>query len=240
MYDYSARYMEPAIGRSTTVDPMAEKYYSISPYAYVGNNPIRRTDPTGMKWLDELSKKFAEQLSNTISKEVNSLRKDLDKAHVKLGKTTTEKGIAKLESQITELNANIDNLVSGIDELKDMGDPTTEQTFAYNLTDDVDGGLTSTRSDGVIVMNIGGNGNKALGAHESSHGYDVWKGGYPTTGDGLYATEVKAYGRQYSLSGSSSMPKSAWGGVGRLGDVNNQYVGGIKDSGGVYMYARQA
>lgn len=89
-------------------------------------------------------------------------------------------------------------------------------------------------------MNIGGNGNKALGAHESSHGYDVWKGGYPTTGDGLYATEVKAYGRQYSLSGSSSMPKSAWGGVGRLGDVNNQYVGGIKDSGGVYMYARQA
>lgn len=39
---------------------------------------------------------------------------------------------------------------------------------------------------------------------------------------------------------SSSMPKSVWGGVRRLGDVNNQYVGGIKDSGGVYMYARQA
>lgn len=34
MYDYSARYMDPAIGRFTTVDPLAEKYYSISPYEY--------------------------------------------------------------------------------------------------------------------------------------------------------------------------------------------------------------
>ena len=34
LYDYSARYMDPALGRFSTVDPMAEKYYSISPYAY--------------------------------------------------------------------------------------------------------------------------------------------------------------------------------------------------------------
>lgn len=47
MYDYSARYYESAIGRFTTVDPMAEKYYSISPYAYVMNNPMKFVDPTG-------------------------------------------------------------------------------------------------------------------------------------------------------------------------------------------------
>ncbi|MDR1090990.1 MAG: RHS repeat-associated core domain-containing protein, partial [Prevotella sp.] len=50
MYDYSARYYEPAIGRFTTVDPMAEKYYSISPYAYCGNNPIRLVDVNGKEW----------------------------------------------------------------------------------------------------------------------------------------------------------------------------------------------
>jgi len=48
MYDYSARYMESGIGRFTSVDPLAEKYYGISPYVYVGNNPITFTDPTGM------------------------------------------------------------------------------------------------------------------------------------------------------------------------------------------------
>ncbi len=50
MYDYSARYMEPAIGRFTTVDPLAELYYSISPYAYCNNNPLRFIDPTGMAY----------------------------------------------------------------------------------------------------------------------------------------------------------------------------------------------
>jgi RHS repeat-associated protein len=46
-YDYEARQYDPAIGRFTTMDPLAEKYYSISPYAYCGNNPIRYIDPTG-------------------------------------------------------------------------------------------------------------------------------------------------------------------------------------------------
>ena len=32
----------------TSVDPLAEKYYSISPYAYCAGNPVRYTDPNGM------------------------------------------------------------------------------------------------------------------------------------------------------------------------------------------------
>ncbi|WP_029905331.1 RHS repeat-associated core domain-containing protein [Prevotella sp. 10(H)] len=50
MYDYSAKFYEPGIGRFSTVDPLAEKYYSWSPYAYVGNNPLKYIDPTGMDW----------------------------------------------------------------------------------------------------------------------------------------------------------------------------------------------
>lgn len=38
------------LARFTTMDPMSEKYYSISPYAYVANNPLKFTDPTGM-WI---------------------------------------------------------------------------------------------------------------------------------------------------------------------------------------------
>ena len=53
LYDYSARYYESAVGRFTTVDPLAEKYYSISPYVYAGNNPMRFIDPTGMYYIDK-------------------------------------------------------------------------------------------------------------------------------------------------------------------------------------------
>ncbi|WP_255498806.1 RHS repeat domain-containing protein [Dysgonomonas sp. ZJ709] len=48
MYDYHARQMEPTTGRFMSVDPLEEKYYSISPYAYVMNNPLKYIDPTGM------------------------------------------------------------------------------------------------------------------------------------------------------------------------------------------------
>ena len=46
-YDYGARHYDPAIGRFTTMDPLAEKYYSTSPYVYCDNNPILYIDPTG-------------------------------------------------------------------------------------------------------------------------------------------------------------------------------------------------
>jgi len=46
-YDYGARWQDPTIGRWPTVDPLAEKYYSISPYAYCGGNPVNAIDPDG-------------------------------------------------------------------------------------------------------------------------------------------------------------------------------------------------
>ena len=49
-YDYSARYYDPALCRFTTVDPMAEKYYGVSPYVYCGDNPVNAVDITGMDW----------------------------------------------------------------------------------------------------------------------------------------------------------------------------------------------
>ena len=49
-YDVSARYMNGI--NFTTIDPMAEKYYSLSPYVYCANNPLRFIDPTGMQYGD--------------------------------------------------------------------------------------------------------------------------------------------------------------------------------------------
>jgi RHS repeat-associated protein len=49
--DFSARmYANCEMPIFTTQDPLAEKYYSISPYAYCANNPLRFIDPNGMDW----------------------------------------------------------------------------------------------------------------------------------------------------------------------------------------------
>ncbi|MBP1615008.1 MAG: hypothetical protein H6Q13_2456 [Bacteroidetes bacterium] len=52
LYDYSARLMDPALGRFSTVDPLAEKYYGISPYAYCLNDPINSIDPLGLDTIN--------------------------------------------------------------------------------------------------------------------------------------------------------------------------------------------
>ena len=46
-YDFGARYLDPIPGRFTTLDPLAEKYYSLSPYAYCAGNPMSFVDPDG-------------------------------------------------------------------------------------------------------------------------------------------------------------------------------------------------
>ena len=46
-YDYGARQYAPLLPMWDRVDPLAEKYYGVSPYAYCANNPVTFVDPDG-------------------------------------------------------------------------------------------------------------------------------------------------------------------------------------------------
>jgi len=57
LYDYGARLYDPLIGQFTSIDPLCEKYYSVSPYAYCAGNPVNRIDLHGdsIIFLDKAS-----------------------------------------------------------------------------------------------------------------------------------------------------------------------------------------
>lgn len=51
--DYGARFYDPAIGRITGVDPLADSPNNnyMAPYHFVANNPISNIDPDGLDWF---------------------------------------------------------------------------------------------------------------------------------------------------------------------------------------------
>ena len=46
LYDSQARFMDTG-GRFLSIDPLAEKYYHLSPYAYCAGDPVNMVDPEG-------------------------------------------------------------------------------------------------------------------------------------------------------------------------------------------------
>ena len=74
------------------IDPLAEKYYSISPYAYVANNPLKFTDPTGMA------------LTNYVNEQGELLYKTDDGLVDVI--IVRDADIPKLEAKLNETNQN--------------------------------------------------------------------------------------------------------------------------------------
>ena len=48
--DFGARQYSPTLRRWMTPDPLSEKYYGVSPYAFCNNNPVNFVDPDGESW----------------------------------------------------------------------------------------------------------------------------------------------------------------------------------------------
>jgi RHS repeat-associated protein len=55
VYDLVYRNYDPVLGRLNQIDPKADKYASLSPYSYAGNDPVLNNDPFGDDWLDDLN-----------------------------------------------------------------------------------------------------------------------------------------------------------------------------------------
>jgi RHS repeat-associated protein len=48
--DFGVRKYDVLLGRFTSIDPLWEKYYGLTPYNYCGNNPLIAVDPSGLEY----------------------------------------------------------------------------------------------------------------------------------------------------------------------------------------------
>lgn len=73
LLDFGARFYDSRLGRWTTTDPLAEKYYSVSPYAYCAGNPVAFVDPDGRKVVisGELANEALSQIQSRVGSKIS-------------------------------------------------------------------------------------------------------------------------------------------------------------------------
>jgi len=206
-----------------TMDPLAEKDYSASPYAYCRNNPIRYVDPTGMEFTDRaedeivmLTNKYAKDfydnsvkiyaLRGEISggglsdKQINSKEKEISKlegANNQINIVRKEISTLAASNQVYDIymdnSMNISGVVSGTGENRSME--------VFNFTN---GNFDIKLGDSSLGMLV----------HELKHAYQFETGaystGYMTNGAPFYdqSDEVEAYARGAFFGGQSRSASS--------------------------------
>ena len=165
LYDYSARYMDPVLGRFNTVDPMAEKYYSISPYVYVGNNPNNRIDPNGMddysvnlKGKIELVKRTGDEMDRLIAFGKNNKIEYDNDGNMANSSFTVNKGILndqKKSDQTTYMSVKGNEQAKGMFEFLSKNTDVEWGRVSYGKSSNYISTNNSSRDNGIETITYG-------------------------------------------------------------------------------------
>ena len=80
LYDSEARWYDSLLGHTSTMDPLAEKYYSLSPYTWCAGNPVKYVDPDG---LFVVSEEFERRFPRTTNYLKHGIKHVLDNKKIK-------------------------------------------------------------------------------------------------------------------------------------------------------------
>ncbi|MBR1573443.1 MAG: hypothetical protein IJ652_01185 [Bacteroidales bacterium] len=94
--DFGARHYSPALRRWMVPDPLSEKYYGLSPYAYCNADPVNLVDPDGL----DLVLRGSNESCFTISTDLFDLEFDLSGYDIDFGGTFTVAGDDVLTSAL--------------------------------------------------------------------------------------------------------------------------------------------
>ena len=225
--DFGARNYDASLGRWMNIDPLAEKYTSISPYTYTLNNPVIYTDPDGMRveWGDNLSSEEKQLLGSLITK-LRRSSKTFDKV---FGNLHSSKNVYKVGGK----GASGDELSASFE--PEFGSPTEEYDddgeligADYEETNRPGGQINLASSFAVNELN----GSKSAQiflvgqiAEEFSHAYQ-WESMNPYDSEG----DETSFGLSFGMRGNLDYEFEAKAVTGRIFNESGTSISDVDSS----------
>ena len=169
MYYYEARYYKPPV--FTSRDPMFEKYFWMTPYAYCANNPVKYVDPSGMHFdpvVDEENKTITIKATYcTTEADKDKLKEAIDIWNNQSGKYTYTVGEGE---NAKEYIVNFE-LTMEVFKDKDAMNSAAKNGDNFYYGDELDGRCNSCRAaceDGYLMYGNSETPIRSIG-HEIGH-----------------------------------------------------------------------
>lgn len=201
---YGARYYwSEVLTGWLSVDPMMDKYPSISPYEYCALNPVKIVDPNGEKWKESSDSEQAENIKNDVMQRIKIIEADIQKCQKKIDRNILKgKCVEKQQKQLSELlnqKTLLQDFSQGLNELEQ-----SDVIYTFNPTRGQYHEVSTFASPDIIYSINYQEGNTANLVHETTHAIQAER-----MYNGIYgrmtgmAMEQGAYSTQFSFSPQS-------------------------------------
>ena len=187
-YDFEARQLAPSFHRFTTMDPLAEKYYGISPYSYCADNPVNMVDPEGTEiWIvlnkDQKNEERLQYESGTLLYSNGDVYTGDDPFVLQVLKSLNRIESMKdkrIQEVITSLISSPRQHIITKDSLNQDETGVVNDLYGKSLAnkgDSVEANIHVTLQKRIIEYNLMNSPTITLG-HELMHAYDYDKGNF--------------------------------------------------------------
>ena len=224
------------------MDPLAEQYYAISPYAVCANNSLKYIDANGREWattedeeIAEANRKEAEKRKKELERKEEKIRKKIAKIerNTKLSNEDKQKQLDKQQGKLEDVHFQQDFLTRLQDGIDRLG--KSKIVYTFNTEENTDAVFLSSRQDGTIIINnFGTTGSRA---HELVHAIQYDNGAFQFSplgtndiiGGDMLKREIPAYITEFSITGGI-LPSSKAKRPRKVRDITPNWLFGISGS----------